>query len=611
MPVFNSRKERYKSPFGAVPCGTEVRFFVEAEAEFTACVLRCYHEFADKWTETPLLPCPDGFGGVYTAPAEGELVWYTFSLTGKDGSSVCLGKNGCGGDDRTPWQLTVYEETYTPQWFGEGVTYQIFPDRFCRTAPPRVEGLLGERRAHMDWNEAPMIGADPETGRWNSDFFGGNLKGITSKLDYLASLHVKTLYLNPIFEAASNHRYDTADYCAIDPLLGTEEDFAELCREAGKRGIRVMLDGVFNHTGDDSRYFNRAGYYETVGAYQSPNSPYYPWYGFSQWPEEYAGWWGIKTLPAVNENNPQYREFIITGERSVIRRWLRLGASGWRLDVADELPDDFIVDIRRVMEEEKADAFLLGEVWEDGSNKVAYSKRRRYLLGRETHGLMNYPLRTATLHYLRGGRAEDFREAMETVRENYPKPAFYSGLNILGTHDTPRILTALGEDGVPSDKLERAAYRLSPERLELAMARLKMAALLLYAFPGSPTLYYGDEAGMEGFEDPMNRRTFPWGRENKELQRLFKALGALREERPSLRQGDIRYIGAEGAILVFERTLNGERTVIALNAGDTEWELEMPWETAFAKELLSFQHFWARDGRIRLSLPPRSGVILG
>ena len=217
MPVFNSRKEKYKSPFGAVPCGTEVRFFVEAEAEFTACVLRCYHEFADKWTETPLLPCPDGFGGVYTAPAEGELVWYTFSLTGKDGSSVCLGKNGCGGDDRTPWQLTVYEETNTPQWFGEGVTYQIFPDRFCRTAPPCVEGLLGERRAHMDWNEAPMIGADPETGRWNSDFFGGNLKGITAKLDYLASLHVKTLYLNPIFEAASNHRYDTADYCAIDP----------------------------------------------------------------------------------------------------------------------------------------------------------------------------------------------------------------------------------------------------------------------------------------------------------------------------------------------------------------------------------------------------------
>lgn len=611
MPIFDSRKEQYKSPFGAVTCGTEVRFFVEAEAEFTACVLRCYHEFADKWTETALLPCSGGFGGVYAAPAEADLVWYTFRLSRKDGSCVHLGKNGCGGEDRTPWQLTVYEDTPTPQWFGDGVTYQIFPDRFCRTAPPHVEGLLGERRAHMDWNESPVIGADPETGRWNSDFFGGNLKGITSKLEYLASLHVKTLYLNPIFEAASNHRYDTADYCAIDPLLGTEEDFAELCREAGKRGIRVMLDGVFNHTGDDSRYFNRAGFYDTVGAYQSPNSPYYPWYNFSQWPEHYDGWWGIKTLPAVNENNPEYREFIITGARSVIRRWLQLGASAWRLDVADELPDDFIVDIRRVMEEEKPDAYLLGEVWEDGSNKIAYSRRRRYLLGRETHGLMNYPLRTALLHYLRGGRAEDFREAMETVRENYPRPAFYGGLNILGTHDTPRILTALGEDGVPATREERAAYRLSPERLSLAMERLKLAALLLYSFPGSPTLYYGDEAGMEGFEDPMNRRTFPWGRENQELQSLFKALGALREARPSLQRGDIRYIGADGALLVFERTLDGEHTVVALNAGDTEWEIGLPWDDRFATELLSSQRFWARNGRICVLLPPRSGVILG
>ena len=611
MPIFNSRKEKHKSPFGAVTCGTRVRFFVAAEEEFTACSL-CYHrEFANKKSERKLRPCPGGFRGVYTAPAEGELVWYTFRLTRNDGSVVYLGKNGCGGADRTPWQMTVYEDTPTPQWFGDGVTYQIFPDRFYRTALPRVEGLLGERRAHVGWNEAPVIGPDPETGRWNSDFFGGNLKGIISKLDYLVSLHVKTLYLNPIFEAASNHRYDTADYCAIDPLLGTEEDFAQLCREAKKRGIRVMLDGVFNHTGDDSRYFNRAGYYDTVGAYQSEDSSYYPWYNFTEWPEEYDGWWGIKTLPAVNETNPDYWEFIITGEDSVIRRWLRLGASAWRLDVADELPDDFIVDIRRVMEEENPDAYLLGEVWEDGSNKIAYAKRRRYLLGRETHGLMNYPLRTALLHYLRGGRAEDFREAMETVRENYPKPAFYGGLNILGTHDTPRILTALGEDGIPATREARGAHRLTLERWGLAMARLKMAAILLFAFPGSPTIYYGDEAGMEGFEDPMNRRTFPWGRENKELQRLFKALGALREERPSLRQGDIHYIGAEGAILVFERMLDGERTVVALNAGEVEQEISLPWDAPFAKELLSSQSFLVKDGRLRVLLPPVSGVILG
>ena len=610
MPVFYSRNEKYKTPFGAVVCGTQVRFFLEAEAEFSACSLLCFEEFSDSHTETVLKPCAGGFSGVYTAPVEPELVWYSFRLTRRNGEVVYFGKNGCC-EGCLPWQLTVYEDRPTPAWFGEGVTYQIYPDRFCRTKLPRVEGLLGERRAHLDWNEAPHIGGDSETGRWNSDFFGGDLQGVVSKLDYLESLGVSTIYFNPIFEAASNHRYDTADYCAVDPLLGTEEDFAQLCREAKVRGIRVMLDGVFNHTGDDSRYFNRSGYYGTVGAYQSPDSPYYSWYNFSRWPEEYDGWWGIKTLPAVNEYDPQYREFIITGKNSVIRRWLRLGASGWRLDVADELPDDFIVDIRRVMEEENPDSFLLGEVWEDGSNKIAYSRRRRYLLGRETHGLMNYPLRTALLHYLRGGDAAHFREAMETVRENYPRPAFYNGLNILGTHDTPRILTALGEEGVPSDKYERAAYRLSPEQMRRALSRLKMAAILLFAFPGSPTIYYGDEAGMEGFEDPFNRRTFPWGRENADLQAHFASLAGVRRARVSLRQGELRYIGADGPILVFERTVEGERTVVALNAGNAEWELDLPWVGATATELLSGQRFWVRNGRLQMTLPPENGVILG
>ena len=610
MPVFNSRNEKYKTPFGAVTCGTEVRFFVEAEAEFTACSLLCFHEFADDHTEIVLKKCTGGFAGVFVAPDEPELVWYSFCLACRDGEKVYFGKNGCC-EGCEPWQLTVYEDTDTPTWFGEGVTYQIYPDRFCRTKLPRVEGMLGERRVHTNWSDVPHIGADSETGRWNSDFFGGDLKGVISKLDYLTSLGVDTIYFNPIFEAASNHRYDTADYCTIDPLLGTEEDFVQLCREAKARGIRVMLDGVFNHTGDDSRYFNRSRYYDTTGAHQSAESPYYSWYNFTSWPEEYDGWWGIKTLPAVNEDDPQYREFIITGENSVIRRWLRLGASAWRLDVADELPDDFIADIRRVMEEENPESFLLGEVWEDGSNKIAYDRRRRYLLGRETHGLMNYPLRTALLHYLRGGDAAHFRDTMETIRENYPRPAFYSGLNILGTHDTPRILTALGEEGVPSGKHDRAAYRLLPEQLRRGLARLKMAATLLFAFPGSPTIYYGDEVGMEGFEDPFNRRTFPWGRENADLQTHFKKLAAVRHARPSLRCGDLRYIGADGPILIFERTAESERTVVALNAGNAEWEIVLPWEGVTATELISGQRFWVRNGRLKMMLPPMSGVMLG
>ena len=546
-----------------------------------------------------------------TAPEQPELVWYTFRLTLQNGQHTWLGRNGLGAEnDRQPWQLTVYEPRPTPQWFGDGVTYQIFPDRFCRTARPNPHGLLGQRTVHDNWDDAPRLGADPLTGRWNSDFFGGSLRGITEKLDYLKSLSVTTIYLNPIFYAASSHRYDTADYCTVDPMLGSEDDLRTLCDEARKRGIHIMLDGVFNHTGDDSRYFNRSGFFPEQGAYQSRDSQWYGWFSFHPWPEEYDAWWGIDTLPAVNENDDAYRDFIIRGENSVIRRWLHCGADGWRLDVADELPDDFIVEIRAAMEQEKPDSYLLGEVWEDGSNKIAYSRRRRYLLGRETHGLMNYPLRTAILDYVRGGSAAAFRDAMEQQRENYPPDAFYGGLNILGTHDTPRILTLLGADTIPDSREAKAAFRLSPEGRKRAVRRLTLALALLYTFPGSPTIYYGDEAGMEGFEDPMNRRTFPWGREDEHLTQLYRTLGALRQQRPSLRRGTLEYLHAEGGLLIYCRTLGDERTYTAVNTGDVPCQLSLPWHEGFAIDAITSQRFWVRGDALHLTLPPCDGVIL-
>ena len=270
-----------------------------------------------------------------------------------------------------------------------------------------MDGLIGCRTLHERWDETPLCGPN-ERGDYCEDFFGGDLAGITERLDYLASLHVTTLYLNPIFEAASNHRYDTADYETVDPLLGDEQDFRTLCTEAEKRGIRVMLDGVFNHTGAKSRYFNADGFYPAPGAAQGPISPYYSWYSFHPFPTDYDAWWGIKNLPAVNERNESYVNYIITGENSIVRRWLRAGASAWRLDVADELPDEFIFAIRAVMQQDFPDAYLLGEVWEDGTTKVAYSKRRRYLLG---GGLrrpdeLSLPHRAAALpcrHVRRGG----------------------------------------------------------------------------------------------------------------------------------------------------------------------------------------------------------------
>ena len=608
---FDPRDTRCKTPFGAAKCGTEVRFTLFDDA-FCGCELLVYREFAGAEDVCPLPPAEGGFSGAYTAPGEGELCWYVFRLTRWDGTLSYLGKNGLrpDRDGAERWQLTVYEDTGTPDWFGRGVTYQIFPDRFRRTGTTDVSGMVGRRWLHESWDDQPVFRPDEDGQITNRDFFGGSLAGITEKLDYLQSLSVTTLYLNPIFEAASNHRYDTADYRAIDPLLGDEETFRTLCREAHKRGMRVMLDGVFNHTGSRSRYFNADGFYPELGAAQSQDSPYYDWYSFHPWPTDYDAWWGVKTLPAVNEQRPAYRQFIFKGEDSVVRHWLRCGADGWRLDVADELPGDFIAGIRRAIEDEKPDGYLLGEVWEDGSNKVAYSQRRRYLLGRETHGLMNYPLRTALLRWLGGGDAAEFRESMETLRANYPPAAFYGAMNFLGTHDTPRILTLLGAEHIPAAKEERAAFALSPAQLARGKARLRLAGMLLYGFPGSPTLFYGDEAGMQGFEDPLNRGTYPWGREDTGLLVFFRALGRLRKERRSLQSGSLTYIYAQSGGLVITREHEGETTMVALNAGDEALTLTLPWPRGTAEDGLTGQRFLAVNGQLRLSLPPLDGVVL-
>lgn len=610
---FDSRNPQCKFPFGAAVCGAEVSFRLLGREDYAAAQLVARFEFAGQDHTVPLSPDGDNFVGTLCAPDAAELIWYCFRLERADGRVLWLGKDGLAGrEDGLPrWQLTVYDDARpAPDWFGRGVSYQIFPDRFCRLAVPDARGMVGDRLVHADWDELPAFGPD-ETGEVRCrDFFGGSLAGICSKLDYLASLSVTTLYLCPIFESASNHRYDTADYRAIDPMLGTEEDFRTLCREAEKRGIRVLLDGVFNHNGSTSRYFNADGFYPELGAAQSKDSPYYPWYRFTHWPDGYDAWWGVHTLPAVNEECPSYREFIVDGEDSVVRHWLRLGASGWRLDVADELPDDFIADIRAAMEQEKPDSILLGEVWEDGSNKIAYSRRRRYLLGSETHGLMNYPFRTAALGWLTGGDAADFRETMETIRENYPPAAFYGAMNFLGTHDTPRILTLLGARETPPTQAERAAYRLSPEELAMGLARLRLGAMLLFTFPGSPTVYYGDEAGMQGFEDPLNRATYPWGCEDAALLALYRRLGQLRRGRTSLQSGSIAYLAAEGGVLAILRQSGAERTLTALNAGDTPAELALPWADTVARSALDGQEFFVPDGVLRLTLPPVSGMIL-
>ena len=621
LPVFDSRDSRYKSPFGAVVCGSTVTLSLRPlSAEgYRDCTLVITGEFADTREEITLSPVGTEddrtlFSGSFTAAAQPELMWYCFRFTRSDGSVVWLGKNGCCGEGKAEaWQLTVYDNTHpTPDWFGRGVTYQIFPDRFCRTSVPDPAGMLGSRIVHQNWDEIMEYLPDGNGIIHNRDFFGGSLSGIEEKLPYLKEMGVSTLYLCPIFESDSNHRYNTGDYERIDPMLGDEADFRRLCEKAHEMGIRVMLDGVFNHTANNSKYFNALGQYPTLGAAQSTESPYSSWYNFQHFPTRYDAWWGIHTMPAVNETDPGYIDYIIEGENSIIRRWLRAGADAWRLDVADELPDEFIRRIRTAMMDEKADSFLLGEVWEDGSNKIAYSQRRRYLLGHETHGLMNYPFRVSAMDYLRGGDAENFVSAMETIRENYPPSAFYSAMNMLGTHDNPRILTMLGTfpKEAPPTRTARAEYRMTEAERHRGFRLLGTGAILLYAFPGSPTVYYGDEVGMEGFEDPFNRGTFPWGREDKRLQAHFMRLGKLRNQRRSLQEGSLRWIHAKGHLLAFARELGDEITIAVTNAGDETVTLSFPWSDDLATDALTGQQFLTQDGKVHLSLPPLDGVLL-
>ena len=616
--VFDSRSESCKKPYGAVPCGTAVSYTVRPlrREGWSRCVLVTQREFSGQTAELEL-PCTgqDGdrnrFSGIFSAPAEPELVWYWFRLSREDGSSILLDRSGYhGGENVQSWQLTVYEESSTPAWFGCGVVYQIFPDRFCRLELPDPAGMVGSRTIHENWSNLPDWRPDAQGEVRNCDFFGGSLQGILSKLDDLADFGVTVLYLNPVFESASNHRYNTADYRAIDPMLGTEDDFHHLCQEAKRRGIRVILDGVFNHTGSQSRYFNADGFYSDTGAAQSPDSPYYHWYSFHPWPADYDAWWGIRTLPAVREDAPDYRDFIIRGQDSVVRHWLRAGASGWRLDVADELPDDFIGEIRTAMEETAPDSFLLGEVWEDATTKIAYSMRRRYLLGQELHGVMNYPFRTALIAYLLGGDADEFRETLESLRENYPPHAFYSLMNFLSTHDTPRILTVLGADHVPDSKEERAVFRLSPARRQLGLKRLRLAALVLFTFPGAPTVYYGDEAGMEGWEDPFNRAGYPWGQEDFELKSFFSSLVHLRREQPALQTGQLHWRWTAGSLLVFARELDGQLLTTVVNAADTPQTLTLPWFGDTARDLLSSEALSPADNVLPLTLLPHQGLLL-
>lgn len=500
--------------------------------------------------------------------AEPGLYFYWFRL---GGCRAALGedRNAEFSDSASAYQILVYRECFaTPAWFKGGIMYQIFPDRFFKSGEILVEK---GKWLHRDWHETPEFRPNEKGKILNNDFFGGNFRGILKKLDYLQSLHVTVIYLNPIFRAFSNHRYDTGDYMQLDPMLGSEEDFAALVSECGKRGIRLILDGVFNHTGDDSRYFNKYGTYDEIGAYQSKDSKYYSWYNFRHFPDKYDSWWGIDVLPAVNENCPSYIDFI-TGENGVLRRWMKYPLGGFRLDVADELPDEFVAKIRSAVKSANGDAVVIGEVWEDASNKIAYSTRRKYFQGEELDSVMNYPLKDAIINFVVSGNTSLLRRTVGMLLDHYPKCVLDSLMNILGTHDTVRVLTALG--GVCAyNKEEMAVLKLSAEQRAVATERLKIAASLLYTFFGVPCIYYGDEIGMEGYSDPFCRKPFAWDLIDEDILSHYRWLGELRSRYIVFRDGDYRELYHDDNCIVFERRKGKEAVITVANLGNNKYTL--------------------------------------
>lgn len=616
MMKFDSRNSRYKTPFGAVTPGTQVRFFAETQRKDINIFLRLW---VDGHEEIVRGCAVENGVEFYYTPGHTGIVWYYFVIYAPEGCKYYSGRGGEGQMYDYPpdsYQLTVYDASFvTPEWFRKGVVYQIFPDRFYR--PGEILGLerhraLGhELTVHENWDDEPDYLPLPGRKHYSpTDFFGGNLWGIAEKLPYIASLGVNCIYLNPIVLSDSNHRYNTADYMEVDPILGGDDALAYLAKKAEEQGIKLMLDGVFSHTGDDSVYFDKYSKFGG-GACSDPNSPYRDWYAFKEYPKKYRSWWGFETLPEVEEMTPSYMDFV----GRVLDRYAESGVTSWRLDVADELPDEFIQFIRTRVKANDPDGVLLGEVWEEASNKQAYGHRRKYVDGQELDCVMGYTFRGAMIDFflerIDGGALAHW---LVTLMENYPEPFYYAHLNLMGSHDEVRPVTALA--GAPRrgemPREQQAEVSFTPEEMEYARNNFMMAAAVQYTLPGVPCLYYGDEAGLCGMADPFNRGTYPWGKEDKELVKYFQTLGQLRRNTEGLTshgcamwgKGNVFALCRNGVIAIVNR---GKKTRVVLREDNFTGDMKADLSGRY-RDVLTGSVYTDMTGTI--ILPAETAMIL-
>ncbi len=641
---FDSRDVRFKAPFGAQPAGSSVSFSVEADSAVTAVTLvierrllegdqelRPYTPVArvpmkpeaGQWTARYRFDTLAVYGYWFEAEAGGrryalqnnadEIPWTREKGAGGAGTVAAL---PASASELRRFRQTIYDPAFkTPDWAADAVYYYVFPERFRNgdrgndPKPGRDRYMDQGVELHKDWNERP---SKPGTGDgsdavYNNDFFGGDLAGIIDKLDEIRDLGADTLYLTPIFRAPSNHKYDTADYRNVDPAFGTNADFERLTREAARRGMRVLPDSSFNHTGSDSLYFNRYGNFGSQGAFQggkiAPASPYASWYRFDTAQgdpdKQYRGWLGIATLPELDKGSASLREFLIRAPDSITKLWLDRGAAGWRMDVAPWVPDDFWREWRGTVKAHRPDALTVAETWFDAS---------KHLLGDMFDSTMNYIFRNAVLDWAAGGRADTMLRSLEHVREAYPPPAFGVLMNLLSTHDQPRALHHFG--WTPEKQDEATVAR--------AKARLKLAVLFQMSYPGSPAVYYGDEVGVTGGEDPYNRATYPWadlgGKPDLALRAEFKRLIALRRANPVLRRGSVEPLMADEHAVVIARRLGSQWAITAMNNAEQPRRVTVKLPAGAPpsgwRDALGERGATAEGGSLVLELPPLFGRVL-
>lgn len=543
-------------------------------------------------TECTLSLAPDGgrreyipmeYGGIMdgrdmffvnvTLPA--GLYYFTYEL------NTALGKRyvSSAGDEQdgqlyenedycSRFQLMLCREDISEKCSLHGsCMYHIFVDRFKKTEKFR---LRPGAKFEPDWDGGiPEYGNYPGDSIENNTFFGGDLYGIAEKLPYIRSLGADIIYLSPIFTAYSNHRYDTADYTRVEPAIGGEEGLACLIERAKALGIRLVLDGVFNHVGKESVYFG-GRLYGGSGATDTPDSPYRDWFYFNSYPDDYECWWGVKVLPKLKSDHPEVQK-LISGHGGVIDTRIKMGVSGFRLDVADELCDGMLDSIKARSLAADPDSFIIGEVWEDASNKTAYGKRRSYFINGQLDSVMNYPLRDGVISFVKGCDAEGFAGILTVLMRHYPKRVLFGLMNFLGTHDTERILTVLAGEpagGRPGDILKD--LRLTDEQYERGRNMLDMAFALLCLCPGVPCVYYGDEAGCQGYRDPFCRMPFPWGNEDMRIFESFQKTLKYRSDHPAVKYGDTEILYAGGGALSIARYTDDERVIGLFNSSDKE-----------------------------------------